>query len=93
MTEINEHYLSLPRKDGDEMELLGNDIDSFYISHGYLYARVRCPDKEGSDFRYFDTIRFTMADMLRLTTDLHLFVRKSRKHYHLEEVSVISPEY
>ena len=91
MSDINENYLSLPRKDGDEMELLGNDIDSFYISHGRVIARVFAGKKDGWDT--YDTIVLTMDDLFSIFTDLHLFVRKAKKHYHLENVNVINPEF
>jgi hypothetical protein len=90
MSEVNKHYLSLPRKDGDEMELLGNDIDSFFVSHERLIARVYAGKKDGWD--HYDTIVFTMEELLQVVTDLHFFVKLAKKHYHLEKVSVITPE-
>jgi hypothetical protein len=87
----NNEYIKLPRKEGDFMELLGQDVDSCYVSHERVYLRVPTGKKNGN-FPFYDTIMLTMDDLLRIINLSHLFCKKARKHYHIVEVNGIYPD-
>jgi len=79
---VNEHYLSLPRKDGDEIEFLGDDIQ-----HITLY-----PERIILELNDKSTVILTREQMVACLHDMHFFGRKARKHYHIEKLSMINPE-